>query len=43
MKWIQHFEDPGLSDDDLKLYIRESHRLAALNLPKKAQVSLGLA
>jgi len=42
MKWIQHYGEPGLSDDDLKLYLRESHRLASLNLTKKLQRELGL-
>ena len=42
MKWIQHYADPGLSDDDLKLYLQESHRLASLNLTKKLQRELGL-
>ncbi|MGB0684244.1 MAG: MmcQ/YjbR family DNA-binding protein [Magnetovibrionaceae bacterium] len=27
MKWIQAFEEPGLSDDDLKAYLAESHRI----------------
>ena len=42
MKWIQMFEDGSLSDDDLKLYLKESHRLASLNLTKKRQKELGL-
>ena len=42
MKWIQHYGEPGLSDDDLKLYLQESHRLASLNLTKKLQRELGL-
>src|SRR5215469_2848203 len=25
MTWIQHFAKPGLSDDELKTYIRQSH------------------
>jgi len=41
-KWIQQFELPGLSDVDLKYYLRESHRLASLNLTKKKQKELGL-
>lgn len=42
MKWIQHYADPGLSDAELKDHIRESHRLASLNLTKKKQKALGL-
>ena len=41
-KWIQQFEPPGLSDDDLKHYLKESHRLASLNLTRKKQKELGL-
>ena len=42
MKWIQHFEEPGLSDDDLKEYLTESHRIVSLGLTKKLQKELGL-
>ncbi len=42
MKWIQHYDKPGLSDTDLKDYLRISHRLASLNLTKKKQKELGL-
>jgi len=42
MKWIQHYETPGLSDDDLKAYFRESHRIVSLGLSKKQQKELGL-
>ena len=42
MKWIQHFEKPGLSDDDLKDYLRESHRIVSFGLSKKKQKELGL-
>lgn len=40
--WIQRTSDEGISDMDLESYIRESHRLAALNLSKKVQRQLGL-
>lgn len=42
-KWIQHHEAPGLDDDALRDYIRESHRIVALGLSKKKQGELGLA
>ena len=42
MKWIQHFEPPGLNDQDLKAYITDSHRLVSLGLTKKLQRELGL-
>lgn len=42
MKWIQHYGEPGLSDDDLKLYLSESHRLVSRGLTKKLQKALGL-
>ncbi len=42
MSWIQHYAEPGLSDDDLKTYIRESHRLVALGLSRRKQRELGL-
>lgn len=41
-KWIQQYDLPGLSDDDLKYYLRESHRLVSLGLTKKKQKELGL-
>ena len=42
MKWIQRQTDEGVTDKDLKDYLRESHRLASLNLTKKLQKELGL-
>lgn len=43
MKWIQHYGQPGLSDDELKDYLRQSHRIVAGGLSKKKQRELGLA
>ena len=40
MKWIQHFAEPGLTDDELKEHIRLSHRIVFLGLPKKVQRAL---
>ena len=42
MKWIQMTSEETLSVDDLKAYLKESHRLAALNLTKKKREELGL-
>jgi predicted DNA-binding protein (MmcQ/YjbR family) len=42
MSWIQHYAEPGLSDDDLKDYIRQSHRLVALGLSRRKRRELGL-
>ena len=42
MKWIQHFEKPGLKDKELKGFIAESHRIVSLGLTKKLQKELGL-
>lgn len=42
MKWIQRQDDRAMDDGALKDYLRESHRLAALNLPKGVRVKLGL-
>lgn len=41
MKWIQHHDQPGLNDDELKAYIKESHRIVASGLTKKKQKELG--
>jgi len=42
MKWIQHYDSPGLSDDELKDYLAESYRIVSLGLTKKLQKELGL-
>ena len=42
MKWIQHYASPGLSDDELKEYLSESHRLVAMGLSKKKRAELKL-
>src|SRR5687768_4594666 len=42
MKWIQNYAKPGLSDKDLKGYLKESHRIVALGLSKKKRKELGL-
>ena len=35
MKWIQHFDTPGLSNNELKEYLILSHHEASKNLTKK--------
>ena len=42
LKWIQHYAEPGLSDDELKAYLRQSHHIVSLGLTKKARRALGL-
>jgi predicted DNA-binding protein (MmcQ/YjbR family) len=42
MTWIQHYAKPGLSDAELKDYIRQSHLIVSRGLSKKKQVALGL-
>lgn len=42
LKWIQHFEEPGLSDDGLKECIRRSYTMIAEALSKKKQRELGI-
>lgn len=42
LKWIQHYAGPGLTDEELKAYIRRSHEMVAGGLPKKTRLALGL-
>ncbi len=42
MLWIQRTGPDSMDDATLKDYLRESHRLASLNLTKKLQRELGL-
>ncbi len=42
MSWLQRFSGESMDDLALKDYVRESYRLASLNLPKSAQKKLGL-
>jgi predicted DNA-binding protein (MmcQ/YjbR family) len=42
MSWIQRTSAESMDDAALCDYIRESHRLASLNLTKKVQQELGL-
>ena len=42
MKWIQQYDQPGLSKQELKDYIRQSHAIVARGLSKKKRIALGL-
>ncbi len=42
MSWLQRFSAESMDDAALKDYLRESHRLASLNLPKAVQKRLRL-
>ena len=42
MKWIQHYDTPGLSDDELKEHIVVSYELVAAKLTKNLKSELGL-
>lgn len=42
MTWIQRFSEESLPDDAFRDYLRESHRLVAAGLPRKARKELGL-
>ena len=42
LKWIQHHAAPGLSDDELRAYIRRAHEIVAQGLSRKKRVELGL-
>jgi predicted DNA-binding protein (MmcQ/YjbR family) len=41
LKWIQHYAKPGLSDAELRDYIRQSHAIISLGLSKKKRSELG--
>ncbi len=43
MKWIQHYDKPGLLDKDLKYYLEKSHHLVSQGLSKKKRKELGLS
>ncbi len=42
MKWVQHYAEPGLSDDELKNHIKASYDMAVEKLTKKLRAELGL-
>ncbi len=42
MSWIQRLTNEAMPDEALQDYLRESHRLVAANLTKRARAELGL-
>ncbi|MEH6832064.1 MmcQ/YjbR family DNA-binding protein [Sulfitobacter sp.] len=42
MKWIQQYDEPGLSDDSLRDHIRASYDMAVEKLTKKLRAELAL-
>ncbi len=43
MSWIQRLTDESMPDEALQDYLRESHRLVAKGLTRRARAELGLA
>ena len=41
-QWVSVVKGADISDKDLKAYVRESHRIIASRLTRKAQAELGL-
>ena len=42
MKWIQQYDDSPKEQENLKYYIKESHRIVSLGLTKRKQKELDL-
>lgn len=42
MKWIQQYRESAGTEDQLRYYIGESHRIVSLGLTRKLQKALGL-
>jgi len=42
MKWIQHYGSPGLDDENLRIHIEASYRMAIKRLTKKKRIELRL-
>jgi len=42
MKWLQHYAEPGLSDEELRSHLRASYDMVAAKLTKKLRRELGL-
>ena len=41
-KWLQHYAEPGLSDDELKAHITLSYEMIAKALTRKKRAELGV-
>ncbi|MDF3415613.1 MmcQ/YjbR family DNA-binding protein [Sulfitobacter sp. M57] len=42
LKWIQHYAEPGLSDESLRDHIRASYDMVVAGLTRKKRAALGL-
>ena len=42
MKWLQHYAEPGLSDDELRKHITYSYDMAVDRLTRKVRAELGV-
>ncbi|MEP3892257.1 MAG: MmcQ/YjbR family DNA-binding protein [Hellea sp.] len=42
MKWIQHYAEPGLDDENLRIHIEASYHMAIKRLTKKKRLELEL-
>jgi predicted DNA-binding protein (MmcQ/YjbR family) len=42
MKWLQHFEEPGLTDTELREYITLSYQMVTAGLSKRKRAELGI-
>jgi len=42
LKWIQHYAEPGLSDNELKEHIKASYDMIVEALSKKKRLELGI-
>ncbi len=42
LKWIQNYDEPGLSDEDLKDYLQTAHHIVSQGLTKKKRKQLNL-
>lgn len=42
LSWIQHYDAPGLPDDELRAYLARSHEIVAAGLSRRKRRELGL-
>jgi len=43
LKWLQHYGEPGLSDDELKSHLLASYQMVIAGLSKKKRAEMGLS